>query len=104
MCQPVSKLSASQTGGSACCNYTRRKQESKPGLSGFTGLVSTSSLIQETTQVAASPKAEFLGIWIITPGILDMELSESYTQTEELMGDGALPVHVLLFTINKALK
>ena len=44
-------------------------------------------MIQETTQIAASPKAEFLGIWIITPGILDMELSESYTQTEKLMGD-----------------
>lgn len=59
-------------GGSERCNYICCKEENKPGLSGFTGLVSTSSLIQETTLITATPKAEFLGIWI-TPGILDME-------------------------------
>lgn len=74
-------------GGSEHCNYIRCKEENKPGLSGFTGLISTSSLIQETTLIAATPKAEFLGICIITPGILDTEPSESYMQTEVLMGD-----------------
>lgn len=74
-------------GGSERCNYIRCKEENKPGLSGFTGLISTSSLIQETTLIAATLKAEFLGIWIITPGILDTEPSESYMQTEVLMGD-----------------